>query len=289
MVAQRGGVVRLPHQLAGLHALAARQPCRRGGREAGDVVLHQAHDVRQVLARSKAVLGVADGWLHRFRQRERAVAGERFRPAQQVARHADRQRADVVLSPLDHLVVRPGVGDRLVHVRRRGAGRGGVVVDETVLAVGEAHGRHPGAEDADHHRFHDGQREQRRHRGIDRIAAGRQHLHARHRAERVVRHHHPAHGRRRPLGRLEFGFRKPSPIAHGEPSAPGIVRLGGDPSFVAEGRRYERPLRTSSTFCGWSAALATRRQCLTTLPFGPTSTVERMTPIVFLPYIVFSP
>ena len=40
---------------------------------------------------------------------------------------------------------------------------------------------------------------------------------------------------------------------------------------------------------GWSAALATRFQCLTTLPSPPIQTVERMTPVVFFPYIIFSP
>ena len=45
----------------------------------------------------------------------------------------------------------------------------------------------------------------------------------------------------------------------------------------------------SSTFSGCSAALATRPQCLRTLPSGPIHTVERMTPWVFLPYMTFSP
>ena len=50
-----------------------------------------------------------------------------------------------------------------------------------------------------------------------------------------------------------------------------------------------RASSASSTFRGWSAAFATRRQCLATVPSGATMTVERITPTVFFPYIVFSP
>ncbi len=45
----------------------------------------------------------------------------------------------------------------------------------------------------------------------------------------------------------------------------------------------------SRTFSGCSAASGTRFQCFFTLPSGPIHTVERMTPVVFLPYIIFSP
>ena len=45
----------------------------------------------------------------------------------------------------------------------------------------------------------------------------------------------------------------------------------------------------SSTLAGWSAAFATRRQRFATVPSGPTMTVERITPTVFFPYIIFSP
>src|SRR5439155_16032484 len=45
----------------------------------------------------------------------------------------------------------------------------------------------------------------------------------------------------------------------------------------------------SSPLAGWSAALATRVQCFFTFPSGPIQTVERITPVVFLPYIIFSP
>src|SRR5262249_52875519 len=45
----------------------------------------------------------------------------------------------------------------------------------------------------------------------------------------------------------------------------------------------------SRTAAGCLAASATRAQCLRTVPSGPTHTVERMTPFVFLPYIILSP
>jgi len=40
---------------------------------------------------------------------------------------------------------------------------------------------------------------------------------------------------------------------------------------------------------GMLRRVADPRQCLRTLPSGPIHTVERMTPTVFLPYIIFSP
>src|SRR5262245_38625093 len=45
----------------------------------------------------------------------------------------------------------------------------------------------------------------------------------------------------------------------------------------------------SSTFVGCSSAFGTRAQCFFTVPSGPTHTVERMTPVTFFPYIIFSP
>jgi len=66
------------------------------------------------------------------------------------------------------------------------------------------------------------------------------------------------------------------------------------------GEAYETPLgfarrapysarSAASTCSGCAAASLTRAQCLRTFPSGPIHTVERMTPTVFLPYIVFSP
>src|SRR5690349_6823331 len=53
---------------------------------------------------------------------------------------------------------------------------------------------------------------------------------------------------------------------------------------------HARPPRTASHTCsGCFAASATFFQCLRTTPSGPIHTVERMTPFVFLPYIILSP
>src|SRR5882724_4433895 len=61
--------------------------------------------------------------------------------------------------------------------------------------------------------------------------------------------------------------------------------------LVAHPRRspHVTDLRASSTFAGCSSALGTLAQCFFTLPSGPIQTVERITPITFLPYIIFSP
>jgi hypothetical protein len=61
-----------------------------------------------------------------------------------------------------------------------------------VPAVGQAQVGHPRAEDADHHRLDHGQREEGADGRVDRVAARRQHLRARGRAERVVGDHHAA-------------------------------------------------------------------------------------------------
>src|SRR5262249_39627246 len=64
---------------------------------------------------------------------------------------------------------------------------------------------------------------------------------------------------------------------------------------VCRGRRHGQvprsPLdRTASRTCsGCCSALAPFFQCRFPLPSGPIHTVDRMTPIVFLPYIIFSP
>jgi len=50
-----------------------------------------------------------------------------------------------------------------------------------------------------------------------------------------------------------------------------------------------RSRRNSSTSPGWDSAFFTAGQCLITVPSGPTTTVERIVPRVFLPYIIFSP
>jgi len=48
-------------------------------------------------------------------------------------------------------------------------------------------------------------------------------------------------------------------------------------------------LSASNTLAGCSSALGTLAQCFLILLSGPIHTVERITPTVFLPYIIFSP
>jgi hypothetical protein len=59
-------------------------------------------------------------------------------------------------------------------------------------AVGQPQVGHARAEDADHHRLHHGQREQRADGRVHRIAARGEHLGPRRRAERMIGDHHPA-------------------------------------------------------------------------------------------------
>src|SRR5262249_60246413 len=56
-----------------------------------------------------------------------------------------------------------------------------------------------------------------------------------------------------------------------------------------QSRRSPPERMASSTCSGCCSALATFFQCRFTFPSGPIHTVERMTPMVFLPYIIFSP
>ena len=63
---------------------------------------------------------------------------------------------------------------------------------------------------------------------------------------------------------------------------------------VVRSRRHRRvagasPRICSSTWAGCLAASATRAQCFRTVPSGPIQTVHRITPFVFLPYMILSP
>src|SRR5215470_17867879 len=58
---------------------------------------------------------------------------------------------------------------------------------------------------------------------------------------------------------------------------------------AADVTRCYLALNASNTLAGCSSALGTLAQCFLTLPSGPIHTVERITPTVFLPYIIFSP
>ena len=51
----------------------------------------------------------------------------------------------------------------------------------------------------------------------------------------------------------------------------------------------QRLFKKAKTSSGWASAFLTVGQCLTTSPFGPITTVERMVPCTSLPYIIFLP
>jgi hypothetical protein len=87
-----------------------------------------------------------------------------------------------------------------------------------VQAAGQAQLGVTGAEDADHHRLHHRQREQRRHRGVHGVAPGGEHLGAGGRGQRMVGDHHAADGLDRAVLGLERGARARAP-AHLAPAA----------------------------------------------------------------------
>src|SRR5215467_14449066 len=64
----------------------------------------------------------------------------------------------------------------------------------------------------------------------------------------------------------------------------GDLVLSGSPR-----KNHFSPCNVCRTCSGCFSAFATLAQCFFTLPSGPIQTVERITPTVFLPYIVFSP
>ena len=72
----------------------------------------------------------------------------------------------------------------------------------------------------------------------------------------------------------------------------GARRMHANPRTVRQGAPAQPAASessASSTLAGWSAAFATRRQRFAIVPSGPTMTVDRITPTVFFPYIIFSP
>ncbi len=133
-------------------------------------------------------------------------------PALERARHPDGQVSEFVLVVLGLEVVRPRVGDRLVHV---GGGRSwsdAVVVDHYNLAglrVVEVH--EPGAEHADHHRLDHGQREGGGDGRVDGVPAHGEHLDARRRSHRMIGRHHASGGDRLSLVQIERTSRQVSP------------------------------------------------------------------------------
>src|SRR5690606_4835567 len=96
-----------------------------------------------------------------------------------------------------------------------------------------------------------------------------------------------------PAGRVREAVPDRLALAVGLPRALDLVGRGrGAPAEAVredELRHHASPLIAASTCSGWASAFATRFQCFFTLPSGPIHTVERITPTVFFPYIVFSP
>ena len=92
---------------------------------------------------------------------------------------------------------------------------------------------------------------------------------------------------------------------HQQPGAPVAPpkrsgRQEGRTSSLQKGRRpvrdrepptnfAQRLFKKAKTSSGWASAFLTVGQCLTTSPFGPITTVERMVPCTSLPYIIFLP
>jgi hypothetical protein len=189
---QRGRVLRHRDQITGLDGRAAGQEGARGLGKARQVGRALPHRLHQIWRGAEAALRVADRGLHHGLEIEAAEPSDGLGPGHQRAGHAHREQADEVDVALHSQIVGPGVGDRHVHVGARGRRRGGVVVDDEVPAVGQPQVGHARAEDAHHHRLHHGQREERGDGRVHRIAARREHLGPRCRAERMIADHHAA-------------------------------------------------------------------------------------------------
>ncbi len=184
----------------GAHRYARAGGDRRaaGQEQSGDLAV--AHEIGRALGRAfaevgggeESAVGVADGGLQRVRERTGAEAGERFAPGLERAGHGNSRGADCVAAA--DRVHRPRRCLRVggVGVRPRGGRGGREPVHDEVASVGQSQMRDAAAQDADHHRLDDGQREQRRDRRVDRVPAARQHLGTCRRCERMVRHHHAA-------------------------------------------------------------------------------------------------
>ncbi len=212
-VSQRLRIFRLHHALAGLQ----RRPLGQIDRRDRLVLQHLSRAVAdafvQIGRRRIAARGVLDRGLHHIGKAHGAEPLQRLAPGFQRARRRHRFRTVEIF-----------VADGVEHVMRRtrlrcvGVGtdrqrHGALAVDEAMAAVGEADMRHAAADDADHHRLDHRQREQRRDRRIDGVAAGGQHLGARARGQRMIAHHHAAAGSRRLLLTLKSGGRAIPPVA----------------------------------------------------------------------------
>ena len=209
---QRLRIFRLHDALAGLQRHALRQIDRRDR----FVLQHLRRTVADAFAQIGccciAARSVLDRGLHHIGQAHGAEPLQRLAPGFQRTRHRDRLRTVEVF-----------IADGVEHIMRRarlrcvgiGANRRwhrALTVDETMAAVGSADMRHAAADDADHHRFDHRQREQGCNRRVDGIAAGREHLNARARCQRMIADHHAAAGGRRLFLTLKNGGRALPPV-----------------------------------------------------------------------------
>ena len=146
-----------------------------------------------------------DRGLHDVGEAHGAEPLQRLAPGLERARHRHRFRPGQVF-----------IADRIEHVMRRARFRfvgigpdrqrhRALAVDEAMAAIGQSDVGHAAADDADHHRLDHRQREQRRDRGIDGVAAGGEHFGARTGRQRMIAHHHAAAAGRRLLLTLKAG------------------------------------------------------------------------------------
>jgi hypothetical protein len=215
--------------IVGLHEARAGFQRRAIGQQSRgcQLVLHKVGGraldaVGQVRRHREAAGGMTDRGLHDVGERHRAVAPQGQGPGQQRARHGNRLRADLILAALDVVDLRRGAGHRPVHVRAASQRHRAHAVDDGVGAVGETDVTGRAADQADHHRLGDGERELRGDGGVDGIAAGRQHLHPGGGTQRMVGHHHALGAVRRLLfaGEERAGALPPVRSAHVSRSFP---------------------------------------------------------------------
>lgn len=163
--------------------------------------------------RRKAARGVLDRRLHHISERHGPVSAQGLAPGLQRAWHSDGFRAAEILIAycVEHLRRRARFGTICIGPDRKRNST--LSIDKAMAAIAEPDMRHAAADDADHHRFNHGQRKESGDGGINGVAAGRQHLRACGRGERMITDYHAAAARCRALLALENGSGAVSPIA----------------------------------------------------------------------------
>ncbi len=191
-VRQRFRIFRLHHALTDLQRRPVRQVDRRNILVLQHLACAVGNAFVQIWRRSIAARGVLDRGLHDVGEAHGAEPLQRLAPGLERARHRHRFRPGQVF-----------IADRIEHVMRRArfgfVGIGpdrqrhrALAVDEAMAAISQPDVGHAAADDADHHRLDHRQREQRRDRGIDGVAAGGEHFGACTRRQRMIADHHAA-------------------------------------------------------------------------------------------------